>query len=107
MDAVFLAVLVFCLKFVADLAESIEVDPSFLDDALNDLVLLTQEILEGAILLKIAASFFGFLVLIEVQQVVWNLVERNVVYVQRLGQVESRDMAMAVSIILVELVVPE
>lgn len=102
-----LAILALGLKLVADLAKSVEVDPAFLDDALHDLVLLAQEILEGAVLVEIAASLFGFLMLVEVQHVIRNLVEWDVVYVQGLGHVESSDVVVVVPLVLVELVVPE
>lgn len=101
------AILALRFKLIADLTKSIEVDPTFLNDALHNLVLVTQEVLESAVLLKIAARMFSLLVLVEMQHVVRNLVEWDVVHVQRLSHVISSDVIVIVGIVLVELIVPE
>lgn len=58
-------------------------------------------------MVEIAASLFGFLMLVEVQHVIRNFVEWDVIYVQGLGHVESSNVVVVVSLVLVELVVPE
>jgi len=101
------AVVALLLEIVGEFAQSVEVDPALVEHDLHDLLLAAQEVLEGTVLLHVAAARLVLLVLVQVHQVVWDLVEGNIVYEETAGHVKVRDVVMAVAVELVELVVPE
>jgi hypothetical protein len=77
-----LAEIVAPFKLVADLSESVEINLSIVNDTLHNLLLITEEVLESAVLIHVAAALFEFLVLVNVQHVVGDPMEWDVVNVE-------------------------
>lgn len=101
------AVVALLLELVGEITKSIEVDTAFIEHDLHNLLLTAQEVLECAVLLIVTTSCLVLLVLVEVKEIIWDLVEWNVVNEETPGHIEVRDVVMAVAVELVELVVPE
>ena len=107
MNTLSLAELAGLLKLIADLSKSVEIDFSFVDYTLNDLLFIFEEILESHILVNITDALFVFLILVQVKHVVRNSVEWDVVNVQALGHVERCNVVFLITLKLMELVMPK